>query len=81
MVSSQSKPRWRIFRVLQLFVIAYLLVVLAVLIFQRRLIYFPTKIAARIFQPMIWPDGFFHGAKPCSAATDSMTSAGILVAK
>jgi uncharacterized protein len=34
------------FRVLQLLVIAYLLVVLAALIFQRRLIYFPTKIPA-----------------------------------
>ena len=34
------------FRVLQLLVIVYLLIVLAVLIFQRRLIYFPTKIPA-----------------------------------
>jgi len=38
------------FRVLQLFVIAYLLVVLAVLIFQRRLIYFPTKIPADVIE-------------------------------
>ncbi len=34
------------FRVLQLLVIVYLLIVLAALIFQRRLIYFPTKIPA-----------------------------------
>ena len=44
------KPKtgfWRsLTRVLQLLVIAYLLIVLAALIFQRRLIYFPTKIPA-----------------------------------
>ena len=44
------KPKtgfWRpLTRVLQLLVIVYLLIVLAALIFQRRLIYFPTKIPA-----------------------------------
>ena len=38
--------RPRFFRVLQLLVITYLLIVLAALIFQRHLIYFPTKIPA-----------------------------------
>src|SRR5208282_4962031 len=39
------------FRVLQLLVIVYLLIVLAALIFQRRLIYFPTKIpTSRVVQ-------------------------------
>jgi uncharacterized protein len=37
-------------RVLQLFVIAYLFVLLAVLIFQRRLIYIPTKIPADVIE-------------------------------
>jgi len=38
--------RPKFFRVLQLLVIVYLLIALAALIFQRRLIYFPTKIPA-----------------------------------
>jgi len=46
------------FRVLQLFVIAYLLVVLAVLIFQRRLIYFPTKIPADVIEAVATGHGF-----------------------
>jgi len=45
-------------RVLQLFVIAYLLVVLAVLIFQRRLIYFPTKIPADVIEAVATGHGF-----------------------
>ena len=64
MVSSQSKPRWRIIRVLQLFVIAYLLVVLAVLIFQRRLIYFPTKIPADVIESVAAEHGFAPWKNP-----------------
>lgn len=45
-------------RVLQLLVIAYLLVVLAVLIFQRRLIYFPTKIPAEVVESVAAEHGF-----------------------
>jgi len=47
-----------LFRVLQLLVIAYLLVVLAVLIFQRRLIYFPTKIPADVIEAVATGHGF-----------------------
>ena len=52
------------FRVLQLLVIAYLLVVLAVLIFQRRLIYLPTKILASIIASVAAEQGF----EACAAA-------------
>jgi hypothetical protein len=70
------KPKtgfWRsLTRVLQLLVIVYLLIVLAVLIFQRRLIYFPTKIPAGLvvqaaaehgFVPWINPAGQIIGWK------------------
>ena len=43
---------------LQLLVIVYLLVVLAVLIFQRRLIYFPTTIPADVIQSVAAEHGF-----------------------
>ncbi len=66
------------FRVLQLFLIVYLLIVLAVLIFQRRLIYFPTKIptdrvvqaaADHGFVPWENPDGKIIGWKlPAASA-------------
>ena len=54
---------WRKFRrsfvrVLQLLVIAYLLLVLAVLIFQRRLIYFPTKIPGDVIESVAAEHGF-----------------------
>lgn len=45
-------------RVLQLLVIAYLLFVLAAVIFQRRLIYFPTKIPAEVIEPVAAEHGF-----------------------
>jgi len=45
-------------RVLQLFVIAYLMVFLAVLIFQRRLIYLPTKIPADVIESVAVGHGF-----------------------
>jgi len=45
-------------RVLQLFIIAYLFVLLAVLIFQRRLIYFPTKIPADVIEAVATGHGF-----------------------
>jgi hypothetical protein len=45
-------------RVLQLLVIVYLLVVLAALVFQRRLIYFPTKIPADVIESVASSHGF-----------------------
>jgi hypothetical protein len=45
-------------RVLQLLLIAYLLIALAVLIFQRRFIYFPTKIPADVIQSVAAGHGF-----------------------
>lgn len=47
-----------LFRVLQLLAIAYLLVLLAVLIFQRRLIYIPTRIPADVIEPVAAGHGF-----------------------
>jgi len=61
---SESPPKskagfWRrAFCVLQLLAIAYLLIVLAVLIFQRRLIYFPTKIPAGVIESVAAEHGF-----------------------
>jgi pimeloyl-ACP methyl ester carboxylesterase len=52
------------FRVLQLLVIAYLFVVLAVLIFQRRLIYFPTKIPAGLVIQAAAEHGFVPWKNP-----------------
>lgn len=49
---------WSQFRVLQLLVIAYVLIVLVVLIFQRRLIYFPTKIPADVIESVAAEHGF-----------------------
>lgn len=51
-------------RVLQLLVIAYLLVVLVVLIFQRRLIYFPTKIPAGVIESVAAEHGFAPWKNP-----------------
>ena len=51
-------PCVRFFRVLQLLLIAYLLVVLLALIFQRRLIYFPTKIPADVVESVAKEHGF-----------------------
>jgi pimeloyl-ACP methyl ester carboxylesterase len=53
-----------VFRVLQLFVIAYLLIVLLVLIFQRRLIYFPTKIPADVIESVAAGHGFVPWKDP-----------------
>lgn len=68
MSESLPKPKagfWRrIFRVLQLLVIAYLLIVLVVLIFQRRLIYFPTKIPADIIESVAAEHGFAPWKNP-----------------
>ena len=46
MFAIKVSERFKFLHVLQLLVIVYLLLVLVVLIFQRRLIYFPTKIPA-----------------------------------
>jgi len=56
---------WRsLFRVLQLLLIAYLLIVLAVLIFQRRLIYLPTKIPADVIESVAKEHGFAPWKNP-----------------
>ncbi len=59
-----KKPRLRVVRVLQLLLIAYLLVVLAALIFQRRLIYFPTKIPADLIESVAKEHGFVPWKNP-----------------
>ena len=51
-------------RVLQLLVIAYLFVLLAVLIFQRRLIYIPTKIPADVIESVAAGHGFAPWKNP-----------------
>ena len=51
-------------RVLQLLLIAYLLIVLAALIFQRRLIYFPTKIPAEVIESVAVEHGFVPWKNP-----------------
>ncbi len=51
-------------RVLQLLVIAYLLIALAALIFQRRLIYFPTKIPAAAVVAVAAGHGFAPWKNP-----------------
>ncbi len=49
---------------LQLLIIAYLLLVLAVLIFQRRLLYFPTKIPADVIVSVAAEHGFAPWKNP-----------------
>src|SRR5664280_3232803 len=51
-------------RVLQLLAIVYLLVILAALIFQRRLIYFPTKIPADVIESVAAGHGFAPWKNP-----------------
>jgi hypothetical protein len=58
------RHRSKLFRVLQLFLIAYLIVVLAVLIFQRRLIYLPTKIPAEVIESVAAEHGFAPWKNP-----------------
>lgn len=62
--ATQFAGRFRLFRVLQLLVIAYLLVVLAALIFQRRLIYFPTKIPVGVIESVAAEHGFVPWKNP-----------------
>src|ERR1039457_6094983 len=64
MTANELNLRSRFFRVLQLLVIAYLLIVLAVLIFQRRLIYFPTKIPAEVIESVAAEHGFVPWKNP-----------------
>ena len=56
--SSSRKSRLRFFRVLQLLAIAYALLVLVVLIFQRRLLYLPAKIPANVIESVARDHGF-----------------------
>jgi len=61
---ANHNPRVRIVRLLQLFAIAYLLVALAVLVFQRRLLYFPTKIPAGVVESVAAEHGFAPWKNP-----------------
>ena len=58
MFATRGSERFKFLRVLQLLAIAYLLFVLAALIFQRRLIYFPTKIPANVVVQAAAEHGF-----------------------
>jgi pimeloyl-ACP methyl ester carboxylesterase len=53
-----------VIRVLQLLAIAYLLLLLAVLVFQRRLIYFPTKMPADVIESVAAEHGFAPWKNP-----------------
>ncbi|MGD0209005.1 MAG: hypothetical protein ABSC89_15510 [Verrucomicrobiota bacterium] len=64
MFATRSSERFKFIRVLQLLVIVYLLIVLAALIFQRRLIYFPTKIPADMVIPAAAEHGFVPWKNP-----------------
>jgi hypothetical protein len=59
-----KSPRVRVIRLLQLFAIAYLLVALAVLVCQRRLIYYPTKIPADVIESVAGEHGFVPWKSP-----------------
>ena len=61
---ANPNPRVRIVRLLQLFAIAYLLVVLAALVLQRRLLYFPTKIPANVIESVAAEHGFAPWKNP-----------------
>ena len=63
-----SNPKWSLFRVLQLLLIGYLVVALAALIFQRRMIYFPTKIPADVVESVAKEHGFVPWKNPSGAA-------------
>lgn len=58
------RHRSKFFRVLQFFLIAYLIVVLVALIFQRRLIYLPTKIPADVIESVAAEHGFAPWKNP-----------------
>ena len=62
--ATRVSERFKFLRVLQLLVIVYLLIVLAVLIFQRRLIYFPTKIPADLVAQAAAEHGFVPWKNP-----------------
>ena len=64
MFATKSSGHFKFFRVLQLLLIAYLLIVLAALIFQRRLIYFPTKIPADLVVQAAAEHGFVPWKNP-----------------
>ena len=65
-LSPEPKPGFRrsFIRVLPLLVIVYLLLVLAVLLLQRRLIYFPTKIPAAVIESVAAEHGFVPWKNP-----------------
>lgn len=63
-LAARAKSTVRFCRMLQLLLIAYLLLVLAVLIFQRRLIYFPTKIPAEVIESVAAEHGFAPWKNP-----------------
>ena len=64
MFAIRVSERFKFLRVLQLLVIAYLFVVLAALIFQRRLIYFPRIIPPALVEPAAAELGFVPWRNP-----------------
>jgi pimeloyl-ACP methyl ester carboxylesterase len=64
MTAKEPNLKRSAFRVLQLLVIVYLLIVLAALVFQRRLIYFPTKISAETVESVAVEHGFAPWKNP-----------------
>jgi pimeloyl-ACP methyl ester carboxylesterase len=62
--ATKFSGRFKFFRVLQLLFITYLLIVLSVLIFQRRLIYFPAKIPADVIGSVAAEHGFAPWKNP-----------------
>jgi pimeloyl-ACP methyl ester carboxylesterase len=64
MLATGVSERFKFLRVLLLLVIAYLLIVLAAMIFQRRLIYFPTKIPADMVVQAAAEHGFVPWKNP-----------------
>lgn len=79
-----SKFRRSFIRVMQVLVIGYLLVLLAVLIFQRRLIYFPTKIPADVIETVAAGHNFAPWKNPAGEIigwkmTRTNASASVLV--
>jgi pimeloyl-ACP methyl ester carboxylesterase len=64
MSTTKVTGRFKFSRVLQLLLIVYLLIVLAVMLFQRRLIYFPTKIPAGLVVQAAAEHGFVPWKNP-----------------
>ena len=64
LATDKMPGRCKLFRVLQLLAIVYLVIVLVVFVFQRRLIYFPTKIPADVIESVAAEHGFAPWKNP-----------------